>query len=164
MLNNRQNGMKVQKAFVKADDIASLRCPYCSFVKDVTVGKFRHNRHTIKAKCNCGKTFLVSFDFREHYRKRTELSGMYTLTAQVAHKSGQAQINNISRGGLSFSVSGIHNINAGQHAVVKFTLNNKKQTELTKRVIIKNVNKNTVGCEFVNQSTLGKDLGFFLRP
>ena len=183
--------MKVQKAFVKANDTASIRCPYCSFVKDVAVSKFRNNQHNIKTHCKCGKNFLISLDFRQHYRKPTQLdgtytlvdpsahdsgearqhqrkqiqlSGTYTLTDSPAHGSGKIQINNISRGGLAFSVSGPHNLTAGHHAIVEFTLNDRKQTVLSKRVIIKTVYENNIGCEFINQADLGKDLGFFLRP
>ncbi|MCK5071530.1 MAG: PilZ domain-containing protein [Desulfocapsa sp.] len=183
--------MKVQKAFVKANDIASIRCPYCSFVKDVVVSKFRNSKHNIKTHCKCGKDFLISLDFRQHYRKPTQLDGTYTLFSSPSsnsdqarqhnrkstqlngtytvvdsptHGSGQVQINNISHGGLAFSVSGIHNLTVGLHAIIKFNLNDKKQTELTKKVVIKSVYENNIGCEFLDQSVIGKDLGFFLRP
>ncbi len=74
------------------------------------------------------------------------------------------QVRNISRSGVGFSISGKHNITIGQKALLNFRLDDKKQTVLTKKVIIKNVRKNTIGCEFINQSQIGKDLGFYLQP
>lgn len=74
------------------------------------------------------------------------------------------KINNISRSGMAFSVPQLHLLNVGQKALLTFRLDNKKQTELNKRVLVRNVQNNTIGCEFINQNNLGKDLGFFLQP
>ncbi len=73
------------------------------------------------------------------------------------------QVNNISRSGVGFSISGTHNISIGQKALLNFRIDDKKQTELTKKVLIKNVRNNMVGCEFINQHQVGKDLGFYLQ-
>lgn len=74
------------------------------------------------------------------------------------------QVNNISRSGVGFSVSGSHRMVVGQKVLLNFRITDKKQTELTKKAIIKRVNTNQIGCEFANQSQIGKDLGFFLQP
>ncbi|MBA1340558.1 MAG: Flagellar brake protein YcgR [ANME-2 cluster archaeon] len=164
MLSDQQYGMKVQKSFVKTNDTASIRCPACALVKNITVGKFRGTRHTLKTRCSCGSTFLVALDFRKHYRKPTSLWGMYSLIGSSSHGGGQMQVNNISRGGLAFTVSGQHSIHVGQQALLNFKLDDKKQTELTKKVIVKNIQNNSIGCEFLNHNQIGKDLGFYLRP
>lgn len=163
MLKNQQHGMKIQKSFVKTNDTASIRCPDCALVKNIPVGKFRNNRHTLKTRCSCGTTFLVALDFRRHYRKPTKIVGLYTLIGGPYSGGGQMQVNNISRSGVGFSVSGMHNISAGQKALLNFRIDDKKQTELTKKVLIKNIRDNTVGCEFINQNQVGKDLGFYLQ-
>jgi len=164
MLSGQQYGMKVQKSFVKTNDTASIRCPECALVKNIAVGKFRNNRHTLKTRCSCGNTFLVALDFRKHYRKPTNITGMYSLVGSSSRGGGQMQVNNISRSGLAFSISGHHSIQIGQQALLNFKLDNKKQTELTKKVIVKNIRDNNIGCEFLNQGQIGKDLGFYLQP
>ncbi len=164
MLSQHPHGMKVQKTFVKTDDTASIRCPNCNLVKNISVSKFRNSRHTFKIRCNCGYTFLVSLDFRRHYRKPTELTGTYTVIIPSGHGSGQMQVNNISRSGVDFSVSGRHNIDIDQKIVVTFKLDNKKETEIQKQVIVRRISENSIGCEFIEQSQIGKDLGFYLRP
>ena len=74
------------------------------------------------------------------------------------------QVNNISRSGVDFSVSGLHNIKLDQKIVITFRLDNRKETEINKQVIVRRIRENNIGCEFVEQSQIGKDLGFYLRP
>ena len=155
MLRDQQYGMKIQ---------ASIRCPDCALVKNIAVGKFRNRKHTLKTRCSCGTTFLVALDFRRHYRKPTKTIGVYSLIGESCSGGGQMQVNNISRSGVGFSVSGMHNISTGQKALLNFRIDDKKQTELTIKVLIKNIRGNTVGCEFINQNQIGKDLGFYLQP
>ena len=164
MVTNQQYGMRVQKSFVKTNDTASIRCPDCALVKNIAVGKFRNNRHTLKTRCSCGSSFLIALDFRKHYRKPTKIVGVYSLIGPPSTGGGQIQVNNISRSGVGFSVSGMHNITIGQKALLNFRIDNKKQTELTKKVMIKNIRDNSIGCEFINHNQIGKDLGFYLQP
>ena len=160
----RQYVMKVQKSFVKTNDTASIQCPNCARVKNISVAKYRSARHTLKTKCSCNHTFLVALDFRRHYRKPTNIVGVYTIIGSPGSGGGQMQVDNISRSGVGFSVSGRHRMTVGQKALLNFRLTDKKQTELTKKVVIRRVDLNKIGCEFVNQSQIGKNLGFFLQP
>ncbi len=156
--------MKVQKAFVKTNDTASIKCPGCELVKNVAVGRFRRTSHTLKINCGCNCKFMVALDFRKHYRKQTKLDGMYTLIGPPTSGGGKMQIFNISRSGVGFSVSGFHNINVGQKVLLYFNLDNTKNTKLTKEVVVRTIDNNFIGCEFLDQTQIGKDLGFYLRP
>ena len=164
MLSQHPHGITVQKSFVKTNDTASIQCPSCHLVKNIAVSKFRNSRHTFKVRCNCGHTFLVSLDFRRHYRKPTELTGSYKVIVPAGHGSGKMQVNNVSRSGVDFSVSGRHSISIDQKIIITFKLDNKKETEIQKQVIVRRISKNSIGCEFVEQSQIGKALGFYLRP
>ncbi len=164
MLTGQRYGMDVQKAFVKTNDTASIRCPKCDLGKNIAVGRFRDVKHTLKTRCRCGCHFMVALDFRKHYRKPTKLPGFYTLTSPPTNGEGKMQVRNISRSGVGFSVSGVHNITVGQQAVLNFTLDNKKQTKLVKKVVIRAIRDNFIGCEFLDQTQIGKDLGFYLQP
>ncbi|MEA3469396.1 MAG: PilZ domain-containing protein [Thermodesulfobacteriota bacterium] len=164
ILQEKQYSMKIQKSFVKTNDTASIRCPECSLVKNIAVSKFRNGRHTLKTRCSCGITFMVALDFRRHYRKPINRIGMYALIGSPARGGGQMQVHNISRSGVGFSISGQHNINIGQKALINFKLNDKNQTELTKKVLIRSIQDNSIGCEFINQKQINKNLGSFLQP
>lgn len=163
MLSKQQYGKNIQKSFVKTNDTASIRCPQCGLVRNIAVDKFRNSRHTFKIHCNCGNTFVVSLDFRKHYRKTTKLGGTYTFINPPEYGGGQMQVNNISNGGLEFSVSGLHNIDIGYKIAIEFELDNKKRTKISKKVIVRSVRDNNIGCEFRDPDNVGKDLGFYLR-
>lgn len=163
MLRTQQYGMQAHKSFVKTNNTASIRCPNCARAKNIPVGRFRETQHTLKTRCSCDTVFMVSLDFRRHYRKPTKLIGVYT-TIGGNGDGGEMQVDNISRSGVGFSFSGSHRMTVGQKALLNFTINDKKQTELTKKVIIKRISDNNIGCEFANMTQIGKDLGFYLQP
>lgn len=156
--------MKIQKSFVKTNDTASIRCPECSLVKNIAVGKYRNGRHTLKTRCSCDHIFLVALDFRRHYRKSTNIIGMYALIGASTNGSGQMQVRNISRSGVGFTISGQHSISIGQKALLNFKLNDTKRTELTKKVEIKSIRDNAIGCEFIHKNQISNNLCFYLQP
>ena len=105
--------------------------------------------------------FTVQLDFRRNFRKQTSLHGTYEVLSKGAHGGGIIHITNISRGGLGFTVSGLHDIQKGQLVQVEFQLNDKKKTVLNKQAVIRTVNKNSIGCEFRYNTDTDKALGFF---
>ncbi|MEN8199681.1 MAG: PilZ domain-containing protein [Thermodesulfobacteriota bacterium] len=148
---------------MKTNDTASIRCPQCGLVRNIGVGKLRNVRHTFKIRCSCGHTFIVSLDFRKHYRKLTALEGTYSVKNPLAGGSGQMQINNISRGGVEFSVSGHHTIEVDHRIVIEFELDNRKRSKISQKVIVRGVRDNKIGCEFFDRDPIDKDLGFYIR-
>ncbi len=170
-------------AFVKPDDSASITCPHCQLAKTVPVGKFREQQHVLKVRCACGHSFSVSLDFRKHYRKKTVLPGIYEMTdgthAQRQKKTrlsgiyamqapatggGHMQVTNISLGGLQFKTPGAHSITIGQQAQVSFTLDDRRQTTITKLVTVQSIDDKTIGCRFSDNQPLEQGLRFYLFP
>lgn len=164
MENNASNSNSPQKAFVKTNDTASICCPHCNLIKNIAVGKFREGKHTFKIRCSCGKVFPVSLDFRKHYRKPTQLTGTYSVIEPPNNGGGLMKVNNISRGGIDFGVTGLHKIQVGQKILLTFQLDNKKLTEINIEGIVRSVRGGSIGCEFTESTQIGKDLGFYLRP
>lgn len=151
------------KAHVRDNKMATVVCPACGVAKNVSVEKLLHARHTVKIRCRCQHVFSVLFDFRTHYRKQTSLPGTYVTTKPPGAGGGIIHINNISRGGLGFTVSGIHQFETGQELLIEFQLNDRKKTQLKKQAIVKSVQQNTVGCQFSDKTVLERDLGFYLQ-
>lgn len=173
-----------QRVFVKPGDTATIHCPVCQLAKTVDVGKFRTTRHTIKARCVCGHSFPVSLEFRKSYRKKTALPGIYeTRPSKVDDKqgkqtnltgvynmqapatgSGPMQVTNISCGGLQFATSCSHAIKVGDQARITFTLDDRKQTAINKRVIVQSISGKVIGCQFARDEILEQGLRFYLFP
>jgi hypothetical protein len=164
----------IQRVFVKTDDTATIDCPECRLAKTVVVGKFRSVRHTIKARCTCGHSFTVSLDFRRYYRKNTKLEGRYeTQREEVDPRfrketnlagTYSMQVTNLSCGGLQFSTHVRHALEVGQQIRITFTLDDKKQTEISKLVIMQSITNNIIGCRFAGDAPLEQALRFYLFP
>ena len=107
--------------------------------------------------------YKVHLEFRRHFRKPTELEGTYDLIPP-AIGGGKIKIVNLSLNGACFEVRGIHDMQVGQKGSLVFTLDNRKETVLFKKVIIITVNGNRIGCEFVEDRAYEKELGFYLLP
>ncbi len=155
--------MDVQKSFVDTNGTAVLKCPSCGKIKNLQADQFRGRQHTLKVRCACGYAWSLLLDFRRHYRKETELSGTYALETP-AIGGGRLTVMNISRSGVGFNAIGMHAIKIGHKAHLQFTLDDKKQTIIKKRVIIKAVQGSYIGCEFIEDRAFEKDLGFYLQP
>jgi hypothetical protein len=155
--------MNVQKSFVNTDGIAVIKCKVCSKIKHLQAETFRGKQHVLKVRCSCGHAWSLLLDFRRHYRKDTELEGTYALEPP-ANGGGRLTVMNISRSGVGFTVIGIHAIKIGQKARLQFALDDKKNTLINKRVTVRVVQGNYIGCEFVEDRAFEKDLGFYLRP
>lgn len=162
-MKNRNQPIPSVKAFVNDDGMASISCPSCGIVRPTSVAKFRHRQHILSVKCRCQVQFKVHLEFRKHFRKPTDLDGLYTILPPDAG-GGKIKVKNISRSGIGFSVSGVHSIKKGQQAKIKFTLDNRKATELDKHVTIKSIKNNYIGCQFIENQAFEKELGFYLRP
>jgi len=151
------------KVHVRDDNTATLICPGCGVVKHIAADKFKQGRHTITVQCRCQQTFSVQFDFRRHYRKQVSLPGTYVIISPGGIGGGIIHLNNLSRGGVGFTVSGLHRIEPNQKLQIEFQLNDKKKTTIKKRALVKSVQQNLVGCQFEADGEMEKDLGFFLK-
>lgn len=152
--------METIKAFVRPDNTATIVCPVCATVKQISAKPYRHKKQTLNIRCSCDTTFTVQLEFRQQYRKQTYLPGTYRMVDSPGINEEDIEILNISRIGIGFTVSGPHKLKENQTVQLEFSLNNKK---LTKRAVIQAVNNNYIGCHFVDQELYEKTLGFFLR-
>lgn len=153
---------KEQRTFVKDGDVAVIVCPACGIAKEFNVGKYRDAMHTLKVNCRCGVSFKVLLDFRQSYRKPTNLSGTYAMIAPAAG-GGLMLVKNVSLTGIGFEVSGHHSIQPGQKALIEFTLDNRKESRIRKQITVRSIRGNFIGGEFLQDQAFEKDLGFYLR-
>ncbi len=151
------------KIHVRENNTATFICPSCGTVKHFDAGRFHHQRHIVSVRCRCQQVFSILLDFRRTYRKQTSLDGTYEILSEGGVGGGIIHINNISRGGIGFSVSGLHRIEKDQVIQVEFQLNDKNRTVLKKQAVVRSVRQNSIGCEFKCNADLDKALGFFLQ-
>lgn len=151
-----------QKVFVKDGQGTTIICPACNGVKEIAIRQLRQRLHMLKVKCTCGQFFRVQLEFRRHYRKPTDLTGSFSLLPSAAG-GAVARIINISLSGICFEIKGMHDLQIGQRGMLVFKLDNRKQTIMRKKVLIRSVSGNRIGSEFIEDRAFDKDLGFYLR-
>ncbi len=152
------------RAFVCGDNTATIICPACNKAKTVSAEPYRNTKSVIKVRCTCGEVFALRLDFREHYRKETNLPGTYSITTPGKVGGGVIHIHNISREGIGFTVTGLHHLEKGLELILDFQLDDKKKTKLRKEAVVCLVEKDYIGCKFVSTAAEEKALGFYLRP
>jgi hypothetical protein len=151
----------VHKVYVNQEGIAVLKCPSCEAVKTTTVDKFKGSKHVLKVKCTCKQTFMVELEFRKAYRKDIKLAGdFYHLVNRSAR--GRMMVINISKTGIGFQVLGAVKIREGNELQVSFNLDDKHNSLIDKKVVVRLVKNNYIGCEFTEKTSHDKALGFYL--
>lgn len=145
------------KIFV-VDDKARVVCPHCRLAKEISVEQIRQHHRFVNVNCKCGVSFELELEFRAHRRKNTNLEG----TFKSASGNWPASVMNLSMNGGSIELHGSHNLQPGNKGTAGFTLDDRKQSLIVKKVIIRNIKGNRMGCEFISDGTYQKELGFYL--
>jgi len=155
--------MEPEKVFVKPDNTINIKCPFCNLERRVSVDKFKDTKKINKIKCACTKIFNVAFEFRRTYRKDTNLQGSYT-NKSIEGDKGEIVIDNLSMGGVGFTVVHAHNIAIGNDLLVVFKLDDQDENLVSREVKVRKIQGSYIGAEFINVRTYDKYLGFYLMP
>lgn len=151
----------VQKVYVNQAGVAVMKCPACEAVKSANVGALKTGQHVIKVRCNCQKVFIVSLEFRKAYRKDTKLAGDYQQLSS-GRSAGKLMVVNVSKGGVGGQVIGFNHCRIGDELRISFNLDDRHHSLIEKRVVVRLVKQNYIGCEFIDSTANDKALGFYL--
>jgi len=155
--------MKTEKCYVNAKYMTTIVCPTCNERKRISVADYRNKQHRIKVRCQCNEIFSIQLDFRSHYRKKINLAGKFIKLDSLSGREYYVIITNLSSTGLAFLISGTHNLKKGDKLSIEFQLNDKKKSEIVKKVEVFNVKNNLIGCHFIDNESVDKALGFYLH-
>ncbi|MCK5230636.1 MAG: hypothetical protein KAR13_10245 [Desulfobulbaceae bacterium] len=154
---------KIQKIFINKDNTVTLVCPHCGTNKTVNAAKLKDkiSNATITVKCACKLIFRVNIEFRKKYRKSTHLEGYYS-SLPAGRERNTMIVKNISRTGIGFATLSMHSLKKNDKIRIKFTLDDRKRSEIDKEIIVRMVNNEYISGEFADSDSLGKALGFYL--
>jgi hypothetical protein len=155
------DGDIVQKVYVNQEGVAVMKCPACEAVKSANVGALKTGQHVIKVRCNCQKVFTVSLEFRRTYRKDAKLAGEYQSLSSGKGR-GRLTVVNVSKGGVGAQIIGLNHCRIGDELRVSFNLDDRHHSLIEKRVVVRLLKQNYIGCEFLDANTNDKALGFYL--
>ena len=156
---------KIQKVFINKDNTVTLLCPHCGINKTVNAAKLKDkiSNAPIKVKCACKSIFRIIIEFRKEYRKSTHLEGHYS-SLPAGRECDKMVVKNISRTGIGFTTLSMHNLKKNDKVRIKFTLDDRKRSEIDKEIIVRMVNGKFIGGEFADPDLFDKALGFYLMP
>jgi len=156
-------GKSEVKSYVRPDNTAVINCPSCNRQKEIKVEAFTGSKSRLKIKCACKHVFSVQLEYRKRFRKRTNLNGTYVNHNQH-NSSGKVHIRDISVSGLGFTSMDIDKFKVDDELTLKFNLDDEQHTEITKEVTVKEIRKNSVGCEYERGGDFAFDgpLGFYI--
>jgi len=152
-----------QKAFVREDGTTVVKCPLCGHARTVSVQRFKEKKKVIKVKCSCRESYTVSLELRKMYRRSTNLKGSY-INISLNNEIGMMIVKDVSMGGIGFEAIGGNRIEKDHELDVTFTLDDTHSSVIKKQVVVRIVNGNYVGCEFIHSLEYNKALGFYLLP
>ena len=169
----RKKAITVQNLNVQKSKRVPLSCPDCLLVREISVDKYMGRQHFITVNCPCGTTYGVNLNFRKHYRKDTSIGGYYSTadakkvdwidTGNDTSIPINCRIKNISMGGLAFIALNRVRVQLGDRLRVKFTLDKVPPEVVEKDVIVRTVQDNYIGCEFIaEEGYTDRTLGFYL--
>jgi hypothetical protein len=160
------------KLFVHKDNIVKLRCPNCHEKKQIPASVLK-NKYKFRGRCTCNSVIEVELEYRNTFRKETNLAGYYSdnlkelqsvkvadgdLTTNIT--STNCNIMNISTYGLGFKSLNHHNIINDNILYIVFQLS--AGTIIEKKVIVRNVQDDNIGCEFIDVQEEDKDIDYYL--
>jgi hypothetical protein len=156
-----------EKVYINKDDSATFVCPQCQRSKTVDVSHYMSIDRAIKVKCrcSCGHAYAVMLERRRHYRKMANLPGVYTLLAGAKQiDRGPMNVIDVSRSGLKLQPvsSTRRRFQVGEKLLVEFQLDDQTKSQLKKEVVVKTVDRQFIGTEFVQDNYYDNALGFYL--
>ena len=154
--------MDIQKVYVKNDNTAVVKCPDCGTAKTVNAGKLKKRGKPLSLRCSCRSVFQVIFEYRKAYRKKTNLEGYYAMDPVVSRSWGKMRVDNISLNGIGFTSFNKNNLKKGDKISVKFTLDDKKHSEIEKTTVVRWVSNRSAGCKFTETDEYDRLIGFYL--
>ncbi len=152
---------EIQQVYVSRNGIAAFKCPHCGEIKHASVMKYKGTKRELSVKCICKGKFSIRLDFRKKYRKRLSLPGEY-LNLPLGKIWQDMIVENLSMGGVGFKVAGRHSIEEGHELMVRFRLDNPTHSEIEKKVLVRKIDNDFIGCEFISLGAYEKELGFYL--
>jgi hypothetical protein len=153
----------MKKVYVNSKQQVSITCEACGKTYTRKVPLHIRGNTLVKARCQCGNDLEVAFEFRQAYRKSTNLPGKLQKPGNKASQQA-AEVKNLSQSGIRFATCQWHNIHQNDILKVNFILDNSQSSQVNKQVIVKYVNQQGIGAEFCPEDQLSyqKEIGFYL--
>jgi c-di-GMP-binding flagellar brake protein YcgR len=157
----------MKKVFTGSSHQAPFLCEACGkqVVKDVSRFAALDQKIQLRWTCACGRPNSVMLERRRFIRKNVNLAGVYSFKNRDGRSLCAAvTVLDISQRGLRFRPVQDHRqapLQPGQRLSIRFTLDDQFKTAIDREVIVRKINGEMVGAEFISDDHYDK-LGAYL--
>ena len=155
----------IKTVYISKTNHATFTCPKCEATKTVNVTRYAQMDQTVKvkSKCACGHTWTSVLEKRKVYRKHVSLPGTFThIVDNNPVYKGAMEVTDISAGGLKIKLAEPHNFRLDNKLRVEFQLDDARSTQISKNVLVKNIDGMYLGVAFTRAEADDPALGFYL--
>ena len=168
MANTTTAGLKDERkehrVFLNDRGEGTFICPVCEkgVIRDLSQFLETKTAIRLKCKCSCGNDYRVLLERRRHFRKPTNLVGMFFFRrGPGSPMKGLIKIRDISQSGIQFSVNSMPEFEVGDKLIIEFTLDDEERSLIREEGVVQRIQSNIVGLDFKTTDHYGK-LGRYL--
>ena len=141
---------QIRKVYVGRDDAALIDCHFCFSSRIINAAKYRNRAKPLRVRCTCGKTLLVSFEWRKAPRKETYFEGYWSRLPDC-NAWNRMLVKEISETGATFTSLAGHDLTEGDEIKLRFTKNDRTGKETERTAVVRRVApNNNVACQFAS--------------
>jgi transcription elongation factor Elf1 len=156
----RTDETEVKMIFLTDERGGKIICSECGFSQPIDPKEVPLLRRPFNFHCKCGSVKAYCVNTRKKYRKPTKLRGKY-VNRKTSRKYNM-MVEDISLSGIAILVDKDHDIRQGDILDLAFRLNDAAGTEMRNSAIVKRIDRQKIGCEFIIDQAYNKKLGFYL--
>lgn len=174
----------MQKVYLNDNNTITVSCPRCQKTKDIDAIPFLKSKGLVKlnfrfkceycdcghidckeckeANCASGNTNMIAIDRRKFYRKKVNLPGFFL---GEKGKRFSIRVLDLSRTGLRAKILTPNTFQVDQKLQVQFTLDDAKETNVQKYIVVRKTDGKVVDGEFTDSDAYDKNdkaIGFYL--
>jgi hypothetical protein len=146
-----------------SENEGEIICPNCENKKIINVANYRIATKPIKVKCRCGYSFSILLEHRRYQRRNTAIPG------KLFHVESKKQVDDIliksiSVTGVGFETRSLRGVKVGDTFEVAFLLQDSFDSAVRESIVIKRVQDNFIGAEFLDKDKYNYELDFYVMP
>jgi len=126
-------------------------CAYCGATKAITIADFPSGI-PLAVACGCGQRFSIRLEVRQGVRRCLHLPGQYERHYDERPRGSGPEpmiVENVSQQGLCFRTMRPHAVRLHETLRVHFTLDDAQRTPVSQRAVVKYVDDDVVGVQFL---------------
>lgn len=142
---------KKQKYFVNRKELLTIRCRSCGKERSFPIDLLKDKKHSLNVTCVCAQSFAIELEFRQDFRKKTEIAGTVRPLATPKDRARHCTIADHSTGGLLLELTEKVPVRKDDKLIVSYQPDTGSALEVERVIAVRHLDAGTrIGCAFVD--------------